>query len=350
LKKEYLDLLNQLVEEKDQEDINDNILIVDGLNNYLRGHFSTLMLNENAEYVGGITGFFLSLGYAIKVLNPTRVIIVFDGTNGSDFRKKLYPQYKANRSEHKLSEKSPFKTLAEDQQAMKFQLMKLMQYLSFFPVQILISNNNEADDVISFLVKESILKNNKMTIMSTDCDFLQLIDENISVWSPTKKIEYTNNNFKEFYDLTPKNYLIFKCLIGDRSDNIEGIKGVGLKTLKKYYLKLFENESLTPSEFINDLEKLENQGKVIDKIILEKEKFLLNLQLIQLIKSNLDKNSKIIINNYLEKPIPRLLKHKILKLIMDDYLNSISIFKNPEVWLKQVWYRLDFLAEQTHDK
>ena len=76
----------------------------------------------------------------------------------------------------------------------------------------------------------------------------------------------------------------------------------------------------------------------------------MNLQLIQLIKSNLDKNSKIIINNYLEKPIPRLLKHKILKLIMDDYLNSISIFKNPEVWLKQVWYRLDFLAEQTHDK
>ena len=108
MNQKYLDLLDQLKEQKGVETLNDSILVVDGLNNYLRGHYSTFLLNENAEFVGGISGFFLSLGYAIKILHPTRVIIVFDGAHGSDFRKKLYPEYKANRKELKLNKRSPF--------------------------------------------------------------------------------------------------------------------------------------------------------------------------------------------------------------------------------------------------
>ena len=71
--------------------------------------------------------------------------------------------------------------------------------------------------------------------MSTDKDFLQLVDDRIKVWSPTKKKRYDVENFEEEYGIRPNNYLLLRMFEGDRSDNISGVKGIGKKTLLKNF-------------------------------------------------------------------------------------------------------------------
>ena len=78
--------------------VNNRVLIVDGLNLYLRAFALNGALNDNGVPVGGLTGFLRSLAYAIREVNPTRVIIVYDGAGGSQRRRKIHPEYKTNRN------------------------------------------------------------------------------------------------------------------------------------------------------------------------------------------------------------------------------------------------------------
>ena len=99
IKNKYAALLNQLkLREEDQStNRDDRVLIIDGLNTFIRSYSVSPALNANGEHVGGISGFLLSIGHAIKTISPTRVVIVFDGKDGSAKRRKLFPDYKAHR-------------------------------------------------------------------------------------------------------------------------------------------------------------------------------------------------------------------------------------------------------------
>src|SRR5690348_17744558 len=76
---------------------NSDILIVDGTNTFIRCWSANPAMDENGRHTGGVVGFLKSVGYAIKLLAPTRCIIVFDGVGGSFKRRQLYPQYKEKR-------------------------------------------------------------------------------------------------------------------------------------------------------------------------------------------------------------------------------------------------------------
>tara|TARA_R100001463_G_scaffold12525_1_gene34055 strand:- start:310 stop:711 length:402 start_codon:yes stop_codon:yes gene_type:complete len=94
--------------------------------------------------------------------------------------------------------------------------------------------NIEADDVIGYLSKH-IYKNNKTTIVSTDKDFLQLVDKTTNVYSPTKKKMYDEDKVFEEYGIHPSNFLLFRMFDGDKSDGIPGVNGIGKKTLIKLF-------------------------------------------------------------------------------------------------------------------
>ena len=91
----------------------------------------------------------------------------------------------------------------------------------------------EADDIIADLALGASASGKQVTIVSSDKDFLQLIDGCISVYSPIKKTLYTKENITEELEVLPQNYNIVKALLGDNSDNLTGVKGLGLKTLIK---------------------------------------------------------------------------------------------------------------------
>ncbi len=96
----YQQLFKELQKEKElgPSQVNDHIMIFDGLNTFIRAFGATPSTNEDGEHIGGITGFLFSIGKAIRDFKPSRCIIVFDGRGGSRRRKKIYADYKGNRA------------------------------------------------------------------------------------------------------------------------------------------------------------------------------------------------------------------------------------------------------------
>ena len=89
----------------------------------------------------------------------------------------------------------------------------------------------EADDTIGYITSQ-ILRDSKITIMSTDKDFYQLIDDRVDVWSPTKKVLVTKERIFEDFEILSKNFIYYRIIDGDASDNINGIKGYAIKTIR----------------------------------------------------------------------------------------------------------------------
>ena len=210
---------------------NEKVLIIDGLNTFIRVFSVIPTTNDDGIHVGGIVGFLKSVGYAIKMLSPTRTIIVFDGKGGSNRRRKLYPEYKAKRTTKiRLNRVNDFENIEDERHSMLMQLSRCAEYLEKLPVNIISVDSVEADDVMAYIAKQ-LLPKSKTTIMSTDKDFLQLVSDRISVWSPTKKKLYNPEKVLEEYKVTSRNLLLSRIFEGDQSDNIKGVMGIGTKTL-----------------------------------------------------------------------------------------------------------------------
>ena len=140
------------VKENDSLGVNDRVLIVDGLNLYLRVFAVNGALNDNGVPIGGLTGFLRSLAYAIREVNPTRVIIVYDGAGGSQRRRKIHSDYKANRKPGKrITRWDAFKNATEEKEAMKIQFSRLLDYLDFLPINVISIDKIEADDTIAYI-------------------------------------------------------------------------------------------------------------------------------------------------------------------------------------------------------
>jgi len=189
-------------------------------------------MNNEGYHVGGITGFLKSIAHAIRKFEPTRCIVVFDGKNGSVRRRKLYPNYK-----HKSTLVSKYNRMyrneADEAASMKRQFVRLLDYLSISPITIITIDGIEADDTIAYITE--LLVDSEIIILSTDQDYLQLVNENIKVWSPMRKILYDSDTIQKEYNVHPKNFLLCKTFMGDDSDNIPGVRGVGLPTLLKRF-------------------------------------------------------------------------------------------------------------------
>ena len=222
INKRHLSILDEIKKsggEVDNEKPNDSVLLIDGMNLFIRVFSAIPTTNEDGVHVGGIVGFLRSLAFNINMIRPTRTIIVFDGKGGSNRRRKIFPQYKMGRKmSHRLNRTHDFLTREEEKKMMVFQLNRIVQYLECLPLTIINMDNIEADDVIGYCSKH-VFKD-KVTIMSTDKDFLQLIDDRIQVYSPTKKLMYNQERVLEEYGIHPKNFLLFRVLDGDKSDSI----------------------------------------------------------------------------------------------------------------------------------
>ena len=114
---------------------NDVVLIIDGLNSFIRCFCCVPTHNDNGIHIGGLTGFLQSVGKAIRQFNPTRCVIVFDGVGGSQRRRKLYPDYKANRKNRdniRLIENMIFKLFKKNENHKKINLLNQFNILIFY--------------------------------------------------------------------------------------------------------------------------------------------------------------------------------------------------------------------------
>jgi 5'-3' exonuclease len=330
----YLSILNQIKKHGgkiDGGEPNDKILVIDGLNTFIRVFSVIPTLNDDGIHIGGIVGFLKSVGYAIKMLRPTRCIIVFDGKGGSTRRRKVYSEYKNKRkTKIRLNRANEYSSVEDEHQSMLLQLQRGVEYLENLPLTLLSIDNIEADDTIAYIT-EQVLPKNKIVIMSTDKDFLQLVDERVSVWSPTKKKIYTPK-------VNSKNLILARIIDGDKSDNIPGIKGYGMKTILKKIHILSENDIVSYETFIKFLDD--------NELDLDKDVLLRNYYLMQLHEVDISSSAKLKIQNRVNESIPTLVKFKFQKMFLEDKL--YTALPNLNSWLATTFNRLNQMAEKTH--
>ncbi len=313
---------------------NDKVLIIDGLNTFIRVFSVIPTTNDDGVHVGGIVGFLRSIGYTINMIRPTRTIIVFDGKGGSNRRRKIYPEYKQNRkTKYRVNRSYDFASQEDEKQNMIMQLQRIVEYLDALPVTVLSYDNIEADDTIGYICRQ-VLTDSQITIMSTDKDFLQLANGRIKVWSPTKKKMYDEAAVLNEYGISSHNLIWYRVLDGDKSDNISGVRGLGLKTIQKKLPFLSEN-------------RIVNIDEVIDVLPESKDTIELNYKLMQLSDVDISGSTKTKIIERVNEPIQRLIKFQFEKMFLEDKL--FTALPNVTSWLANHFNQLNHYAEKTHE-
>ena len=330
-KNRFASLLAGITNEPETE--NTSVLIIDGLNTFLRNFSIINHIHPSGHHIGGLTGFLKSLGYAIKTNSPTKVIIVFDGVGGSNAKRNLYPAYKANRNADRITNYKIFNNKEEESESISDQMERLIQYLQSLPVSLISIDGIEADDVMGYLAQkyESVEDCKRVTIMSADQDFLQLVSNKVNIHSPTKKKIYDIDSFTEEYGIHPRNYLLYKTFMGDKGDNVPKVKGLGEDKLLKILPQL---KGPVPLQLEPLLESLDPYDKWGSQLLNFSHQLRINYRLMNLRDVPLsNENIEIIENSVAFKR--EYNKPGFLHLYYKDNLgNGIP---NVETWLSEVF-------------
>jgi len=196
--------------------------LVDGKNTLYRHNYTGHLVSPEGQKTSGVHGMFKDVSNIIRIHKPDNLVICWDKGQSRE-RIKMYPAYKGTRDKSDLAV----------QENLGFQVQHARIMFKGLPVKQITLDGVEADDVIGFLCKK--IKGKKM-IFSNDSDFLQLVNEETSLWLPSKKILITKKNVNEYLGFDVKYYVLWKSLVGDSSDNIKGIHGIGPVTATKVIL------------------------------------------------------------------------------------------------------------------
>lgn len=311
---------------------NSHVLLVDSLNTFLRSFAAIHHLNPSGAHIGGLVGYLKSIGSVIKHLEPTRVVLVFDGQGGSTNKRYLYPEYKANRHIAKITNWEAFDTQEEESEAITAQIIRLVDYLKCLPVDLISIDKIEADDVIGYLATRFP---EKVTILSTDQDYIQLVSDKVSVFSPVKKTIYYPETVMKEYGIPPHNFLTHKVVVGDKGDNVPGVRGIGLKTLIKLFPELKSNEKVTLKEILNKASG--SPGKYTD-IYNYRNQLAINEQLMNLTNPNIPEQNKELLDSVILHPRDNYDPTSFLKLCKDDQIEGS--LRTPQIWLTETFSKL----------
>jgi 5'-3' exonuclease len=329
--------LNQIINSLGEKPTrNSRILVVDSMNTFIRSFSTINYMNPAGHHVGGLVGYLRSVGYAIKTFRPTRVILVFDGLGSTNNKKNLYPQYKGNRAITRITNWDMFDDKVSESEAMVSQMTRLIQYLQQLPVTLISIDKIEADDSIGLIAQHFEKDNtcNEVTIMSADKDFYQLISKKVSVYSPTKKKTYKVQDVVNEFGIHPNNFLLYKTIMGDASDNLPGVRGLGPKKIVKLF-PLDEEQEYDLDDLLAICEDNEADNSMYSKVIEYKPQLKVNYQLMNLREPNIsDENKKDIIES-LNEEITNLNIGSFMMLYEADGLqNSIG---NTHSWLAETF-------------
>lgn len=229
-----------------------NVLLVDGDNLLTIGFHGLKNHYYKGNHIGGLYHFINTLRRSFDAFQLDKICVLWDGKDGSLSRRKIYHLYKENRRERIRSE--------EEVHSYRSQRARIKQYLEELYVRQGEFEYCEADDCIAHYSQTS--PKEKKTIYSSDRDLMQLVNENVALYNPSHQKVYKPNDIVE-YDkekIIVENVKLVKILCGDPSDNIYGIRNLGLKTLISLFPEI-QNKKLTLSEVREMGDKLFEQDK-----------------------------------------------------------------------------------------
>lgn len=292
------------------------VILLDGNSIMFRAYYATaytgnLMKTSNNLYTNAIYGFINMMNKILSTDNLTHIFVAFD-KGKKTFRHQAYSEYKGGR-----------KAMPEE---FAMQIPYIKEYLDILNVKRLETDDYEADDLIGTMAKKLSNSFDEVVIISGDKDLLQMVGGNIKVCLTKKGItdleEYNANNFKELMGFEPNQLIDYKGLIGDSSDNLPGISGVGPKTA----IKLL-SEYQTLESIIDHIDQL--KGKLAITINEEKEqalktKFLATLETNALIDVTEE-------DTILKKPDYKKLRSFFEQLEFNSFIKKMNFEDNNEI-------------------
>ena len=344
--KEYLKLLNEISEDNDIESSkeHDRVILIDGLNLFFRNFAMMNIINHDGVHIGGLGGFIRSIGSLINQIQPTAVYVVFDGVGSSTNRKNLLPEYKSGRHTSRITNWEVFEDLDDEHNSKIDQIVRLVHYLKCLPIRTVSIDKSEADDIIAFYSTHLVEKyNSKVVIVSSDKDFLQLVNEDVTVWRPMEKTYYTKQLIEEKHGCLAENFILYKVLMGDNSDKIPGIKGLGEKGLFKKFPELKERP-LTLDDIYNiSVEKLK-EHVVYARVVNDIKRLETNYKIMDLAKPLIDDNDEVVLKAIAASSTPTLNPEAFLRLYNEDGIGKM--IRNIEFWIKDIFKILNSFTKK----
>ena len=259
-----------------------NLLIVDGLNVAFRWKHQNI-LDFKYDYIRTIE----SLAKSYKA---GTIIVCADG--GSSYRKEIFPEYKANRKERFADQ--------TEQEAKEFEMFmaEFQDTLTLIKEKYPVFHFRgvEADDIAAYITQS--INYDECWLISSDKDWDLLISDKVSRFSTVTRKETTVHNWDEHYDFEIEDYITFKCLTGDKGDNVPGVPGVGPKRavqLMEQYGTVFD---------IYDACPIDGRYKYIQAVNENAEQLLMNVELMDLVtycEDAIGEENKEVIKNTLGK-------------------------------------------------
>jgi len=333
------DLINLLGKVTQEEEVltnpHERVLLIDGLNLFFRNFAMMKMVNQDGAHIGGLGGFIRSLNYLINQLQPTSVYVVFDGAGSSINRKNLLPEYKSGRNLVRITNWDIFDSLEEEHDSKINQTVRLVHYLKCLPVKTVSMNKVEADDIIAYLSDILSTKHgSKVFIVSNDQDFIQLVDDKITVYRPAEKEFYTREMIKNNYGVLAENFILYKTLLGDNSDKVEGIKGLGKKGITKKFPELLERP-LSFDELMSIAEAKLKEHVIYARVLHDKERLKNNFKIMDLGKPLVDEVEKEFLEELTQELPPVLNTKAFMLLYNEDGLGRLM--KDPELTINNTF-------------
>ena len=267
------------------------VMIIDALNAYFRAYIVDPSMSTNGQPIGGVKGFLKILQKLVRENKPDMVVVVWDGPGGSAKRRAIVKEYKEGRKPIRLNRESNL-TPDEETENKVWQQTRLLEYLNELPIPQFMFPEVEADDVIAYITQTEKFKGWQKVIVSSDKDFIQLCDDETVLFRPIQKEVLTTKNILENYGIHPRNFALARAIAGDKSDNLKGIGGAGLATVKKRLPFLFEDKEYSFQEVIDFCEKAEGKVVFFDRVTENKNLIIRNYKLMQLYDPNLSRQSR----------------------------------------------------------
>ncbi|MBQ3565500.1 MAG: hypothetical protein IJA14_05125 [Alphaproteobacteria bacterium] len=233
--------------------------LVDGSGFIYRAFYAMpQMVNKKGEPVGAVYGFCSMMLPLLNQQNDLFCVVLDAGRN--TFRNEIYPEYKSNRAETPADLKSQFS--------------KLLKACEAFGLPVIEMNGYEADDIIATYAAKLSKVGYSVEIVSSDKDLMQLVSDNVCLFDPVKSKTIGRDEVFQKYGVYPEQMITLQTLMGDSTDNIPGIKGVGPKTAAKLVnqfatiSEMYENiDSVTPLRIREMLAAQRDTLKISEQLV-----------------------------------------------------------------------------------
>ncbi len=243
----------------------ESLFIIDASSFIYRAYHATGGLSTSGGFpTGAVFGFANMINKTLKDKAPDRLAVVFD-SKGPTFRHEMYEDYKANRP-----------PMPEE---LRLQISKIHDLVDAYALPSISSQGYEADDIVATLVKQAKERSWEVVIVSGDKDLMQLVDDRVIMWDPQTDKQYTPEEVEKKFGVRPDKLLDLMAMVGDSSDNVPGVPGIGQKTAASLLAKYGSLDNI-----LNDVSNIEpararnSLGKNQDFAILSRNLIKLNME------------------------------------------------------------------------